>query len=92
MIVSDGTAAGAMIVARTEREIRLVDIALLPDYRGAGLGGVLLNRLQVEARTTGRPLRLSVHQSNRARRLYERLGFSPVGMTADYIRMEWRAP
>jgi GNAT superfamily N-acetyltransferase len=87
-----GHDAGALIIDRTTAEIRIVDMALLPVWRGAGLGRQLIEDLQLEAATTRKPLRLSVHVGNRARHLYERMGFKPQGVTGDYLRMEWLVP
>jgi ribosomal protein S18 acetylase RimI-like enzyme len=65
---------------------------IFPAHRGAGIGRHLLETLQFDAAHARRPLRLSVRKSNPARRLYERLGFSPIGFAGDYIRMEWTPP
>jgi len=73
------TAVGVLIVHRSSEEIRVVDVALLPTRRGAGLGTWLLHRLMDEAGGTKLPLRLQVLKANPALRLYLRLGFSPVG-------------
>lgn len=90
VVVRDGRAVGRMIVARAEGEWRLVDIALLPAERGAGIGRALVAGLQAEAARAGRVLRLQVDKANRARRLYERLGFVPIGESATHWHMEWR--
>jgi GNAT superfamily N-acetyltransferase len=56
-----------------------VSVCVLPGYRGAGLGTVLLEAALGEARRRSLgALSLSVEEGNPARRLYERLGFSPV--------------
>ncbi|MEM1270660.1 MAG: GNAT family N-acetyltransferase [Bacteroidota bacterium] len=55
-----------------------LSIALLPDYRGAGLGTALLTHLIEQARTAHPALSLSVSETNRAKQLYERLGFVPL--------------
>ncbi|MFL6207703.1 MAG: GNAT family N-acetyltransferase [Pyrinomonadaceae bacterium] len=81
--------AGRIWVARTEAEIRLVDLALLPAAQGGGVGTQLLRSLIDEATQTQRPLRLSVLKNNRrAMHLYERLGFAVVGDTDTYFQME----
>jgi ribosomal protein S18 acetylase RimI-like enzyme len=83
---------GACYVSRTEEEIRLVDVALMPAYRGGGRGTAVLRALQEEAQASGRPLRLSVDVSNAgARRLYERLGFEEVDRSPTHLEMAWRA-
>lgn len=71
-------------------EFRLVDLAIAPAFRGRGLGGQLLARFQREAREAGLPLRFMVERGNRARRLYERAGFTERSREELHILMEWR--
>ena len=88
VVLLDGTPAGRLLVARWEREIRIVDIALLPECRGNGAGGELLAGLIAEAREAGKVLSIHVERQNRAMRLYERLGFRPVAEEGVYLRLE----
>jgi len=83
---------GRMMVARNEAAISLVDIALLPEYRNAGIGTALIQDLLKGAAIVGKPVRLSVFASSAAIRLYERLGFSRVGPDAAYLEMMWNPP
>ena len=78
VIEADGDPAGRLYVARWADEIRIVDIALLPEFRGRGLGSGLLRNLIEESEAVGKPLSIHVEMNNPARRLYERLGFVPV--------------
>jgi ribosomal protein S18 acetylase RimI-like enzyme len=78
---------GRMIVSRNAEEIRLVDISLLPQYRNAGIGTFLIEALFMEA--GARAVRLQVDKANvRARRLYERMGFSLRSETQTHLQME----
>jgi ribosomal protein S18 acetylase RimI-like enzyme len=88
IICYDGQPVGRLIVASTDEEVRLADIAILPAYRNAGIGTTLLEDLLTTAAQTGRPVRLHVEAHNRARRLYERLGFTVVTTTGPYYLME----
>jgi ribosomal protein S18 acetylase RimI-like enzyme len=90
VIEVDGEPAGRLYVHRGPTEIRIVDIALTPAYRGRGLGTALLQRLIAEAAGGGRTLSIHVEMSNPARRLYERLGFRPAGEHGPYVLMERR--
>jgi len=90
IITFDDRPIGRTIVFRSDREILLVDIALLPDRRGAGIGAALVRKLLDEAARTDRPVSLHVTKNNPARRLYERLGFEITADTGVYLRMEWR--
>jgi GNAT superfamily N-acetyltransferase len=89
VIVVDGADAGRLYVDRSTDEIRVVDIAVLPEFRGRGVGGTLLGAVLDEARETGRTVVIHVELMNRARTLYDRLGFVPVEEVGVYLRMEW---
>lgn len=92
LVLVEGEPVGRLWVARGEGELRLVDVALLPRFRGSGLGTELVRALQAEATEAGLPLRLSVARDNPARRLYARLGFTPVagaGADGPYAALEW---
>jgi ribosomal protein S18 acetylase RimI-like enzyme/quercetin dioxygenase-like cupin family protein len=92
IVLVDGVEAGRIIVHRTREAVHLVDIALLPRYRGAGVGASLMQRIFGEAAATRKPVKLSVLKNNRAVRFYERLGFVKTGETELHAEMEWRAP
>ena len=89
VVLVDGEPAGRLLVARWREEIRIVDITLLPAFRGRGAGGDLLADLIDEATEMGKRLSIHVERDNRARSLYERLGFRPVGEHGVHLRMEW---
>jgi ribosomal protein S18 acetylase RimI-like enzyme len=86
----DGVPAGRSYVQRWPKEIRLVDIALLPDFRRRGIGTALLERLFVEGRERRLPVTIHVEIFNPARALYERLGFVARGEQGMYVLMEWK--
>jgi ribosomal protein S18 acetylase RimI-like enzyme len=82
--------AGRLIVVRRDEEIRLADVALLPEYRASGIGSKLIKDLMDEARSSNRPIRLQVEKPNAgARRLYERLGFNTTGENLTHFQMEY---
>lgn len=89
IIQRDQTPIGRLIVDRAADAILMMDIALLPEHRNAGLGTALIRKLMNEAREAGKPLRLHVEFFNPARRLYERLGFTKTSETGIYREMEW---
>lgn len=86
-----GVPIGRMMVDRTmETEIHGVDIALLPESRGAGVGSYLVKNLLEEARAAGVPFRIQVeHWNHRAIQLYDRLGFARTGESPTHVAMEW---
>ena len=83
---------GRLWVDRRERSIHVLDIALLPEFRGQGLGTACLHRLTAEASARQVPLTVKVEFFNPARRWYERLGFVPQGEHGMHVQMSWSAP
>jgi ribosomal protein S18 acetylase RimI-like enzyme len=90
IIEVDGRPAGRLYVDRTPLEIRIVDIALLAEFRGDGIGTALVRGLLAEGDAAGLPVTIHVEQGNRARRLYERLGFAKVADAGAYDLCERR--
>jgi ribosomal protein S18 acetylase RimI-like enzyme len=81
---------GRLYLTRLPDEIRLIDIAILPEWRNAGLGTALLELLMSEARGINKVLRIHVEKFNPALRLYERLGFRMIADRGVYWFMEWK--
>ena len=81
---------GLIVVDRGENELRLVDIALLPEFRGRGIGTFFLKELVSESALAQKPLRLHVLTGSRPRRLYARLGFVKIEENGPYEHLEWR--
>ncbi|HEX9375501.1 MAG TPA: GNAT family N-acetyltransferase [Actinomycetota bacterium] len=94
VVLVGGDPAGRLYVDRGPAEIRVVDIAILPEFRGAGVGGMLLGELLNEAERTGRKVSIHVERFNRAIGLYRRMGFTPVADAGGdaYVLMEWVRP
>ena len=91
VILVDNRPAGRIWIGRDDEQIRLLDIALLPEFQNRGVGTVLLRRLIDEARGAGKPLRHMVFVlNNDAHRFYERLGFEIIEDLGAYKHMEWR--
>ncbi|HMJ95123.1 MAG TPA: GNAT family N-acetyltransferase [Thermoleophilaceae bacterium] len=91
VIQVDGVRAGRLFVDREELDVHIVDISLLPAFRGQGIGSALLGDLIGEAESSGRVLSIHVDAANRARSLYDRLGFELVADEGIYLKMS-RAP
>jgi ribosomal protein S18 acetylase RimI-like enzyme len=89
IICCDGQPAGRILVQRAPDSIRLIDIALLNQYRGQGIGSALLRGLLDESAQQAVPLRLQVHRGNTgAHRLYTRLGFVQTAEDDIYCQLE----
>lgn len=71
-------------------ELHLVDISLIPEYQGRGIGSQLIQDLCRQAQHLHKPVRLQVLQFNRAQVLYHRLGFVITASADMRFHMEWR--
>jgi GNAT superfamily N-acetyltransferase len=84
-----GTPIGRLYVDRWVDQIRIMDIALLPDQRGRGVGTQLLETILSEGRQAGLPVTIHVERFNPALRWYERLGFRVVEDKGVYYFLKW---
>ena len=91
VVLIGGEPAGRLYVHRGESEIRIVDIALLPEHRGGGVGTALLRDLLDEADADDKRVTIHVERLNPALRLYERLGFAVAEDKGVYLLLE-RSP
>jgi ribosomal protein S18 acetylase RimI-like enzyme len=87
-----GLPIGRLYVFRGPRDHRIVDISLLEDWRGRGIGSALLQEMLDEAGAAGKTVSIHVEVFNPAQRLYQRLGFRAVEQSGPYWRMEWTRP
>jgi len=91
IIEFEGNRIGRLYVHRTLKAWCLIDISLLREYRGAGIGTELTSEFLQQAAAAGKSVTLHVEHMNPARRLYERLGFRMIEDKGIYWMMEWRA-
>ena len=92
IVEQDGRPIGRLWIDEWRDQIRLVDISLMPECRGSGIGTSLLQGLFARAGAARKPLTIHVEAYNPALRLYERLGFERVGTNGIYFLMRWTPP
>jgi len=91
VVVVDGRDAGRLYLWEGETELRVVDVALLPEARRRGVGTRLLGGVQARARAAGKAVTIHVERTNPALALYERLGFRLVEDKGVYLFLSWSA-
>ena len=84
-----GAPMGRLYLEARASQLRIVDIALLPQWRGQGLGTAILEALMAAAQAGGRGVGIMVEKFNPALRLYRRLAFTAVADHEVYLEMEW---
>jgi len=92
VILIDDEPAGRMWIGQDDEQIRLLDIALLPEFQNRGAGTYLLRKLIDAAAKANKILRHMVFVLNDdAHRFYERLGFVIIEDLGAYKHMEWQS-
>lgn len=91
VIVAEGVQVGAFSSIRSKNDVTLLELLVLPSHQNQGVGTRVVQQLQQEARDKQVPLLLQVLHLNRARHLYERLGFRVFETTETHYRMRWEA-
>jgi ribosomal protein S18 acetylase RimI-like enzyme len=90
VIFRDDLPLGRFYVLREKREIRILDITVLPEYRNGGIGTALLRDLLDEAAQSEKRVLIYVETFNPSLRLFERLGFKSIAEEGINFLMEWR--
>lgn len=89
IVMRKGAAVGRLYVAKSMAARVLVDISLMPEISGQGIGGVLIDHILREAQAARRAMTLHVRPHNPARRLYARKGFAETGLEGADMTMRW---
>jgi ribosomal protein S18 acetylase RimI-like enzyme len=92
VIEVDGRSVGLWKLWRQGEVWWILQVQLMPEQQGRGIGAALIRELIKEARAAGIALKLKVLKSNPAQRLYERLGFEIVGEDEHGWEMQAREP
>jgi ribosomal protein S18 acetylase RimI-like enzyme len=91
VLEDNGVPMGRLYLQRRTSTLLILDIALLPQWRGRGLGTALMEWVCAQAHAAGKTVTVAVEKNNRAQMLYRRLGFREVADYGVHWDMEWRA-
>lgn len=83
------TEIGRLYLNRDEKEILIIDVSILPDYRSQGIGSTIVQAVLTEAKMTNRTVRIHVEKNNPAINFYHRLGFVQIGEKPLHFEMQW---
>ena len=87
LLLKQGRPIGRLYWQAGSGQGRLIDIAILPRWRGQGLGTSLLDLLVRHADAHGLCVELQVVPGNPAQRWYRRHGFEPHGDDGFHVQM-----
>jgi ribosomal protein S18 acetylase RimI-like enzyme len=88
VIIYNKQSAGRFYTWENDNEIRLMDITLLPLFRGKGIGTSLLQELIKKSNKVQKKISLHVDPVNPALQLYRRLGFIYIKNNGRHYYME----
>jgi len=88
MVMCEGIVIGRLYHNWSEDTLRIIDIALLPEWRGRRIGTRLMHALVSVATQRGMAVSLYVEMNNPVCALYERLGFRAIGDEGVYQLMQ----
>ena len=89
VILYDGEPAGRIYVDRGDREIAILDIAVIHEYRGKGICTELVMSIQNEANETNGSVSIYIEPFNPSQKLFGELGFKVVPDEGVDLRFEW---
>lgn len=92
VVLDQEQAAGRLYVSRSAERVHVVDIALLPAFRGRGIGSALMLQLMDEAEREGKSVTIHVEINNPALAWYQRLGFKELSVAGFHRLMQWQPP
>jgi ribosomal protein S18 acetylase RimI-like enzyme len=90
LILVDGEPAGRLYSDLSGDTDHLLDLCLLPEYRGRGIGVLVLQGILAAASATGRRVTIYVENFNRSLAFFERHGFTRTSENGVHYLLEWR--
>lgn len=90
VIEREGLPIGRLYLHQQGDDLRIVDIAILPEQQRSGIGTEILKTIMSEAAANGSSVSIHVEMFNPALQLYDRLGFRHVADQGVYYLMKWK--
>jgi ribosomal protein S18 acetylase RimI-like enzyme len=90
VLEDNGVPIGRLYLERRDTTLHILDIALLPEWRGRGIGTALMEWICAQAGAAGKSVTIAVEKFNPAQKLYRRLGFCEIADQGPHWEMEWR--
>lgn len=92
IILRGAEPVGRLWVDQQAEQIHLLDLTVLPPFRGAGIGTAVLSDLLAEAAGSGKAVTIYVESYNPSLRFFDRLGFGQAGQNGVHLLMRWQPP
>jgi ribosomal protein S18 acetylase RimI-like enzyme len=86
-----GEPTGRLYVDRSARQIAILDVTVLPEFRRRGIGSAICGALIEEARASGRAVQVYVESFNPSQQFFLSRGFTVENDDGFNVRLVWRA-
>lgn len=83
-----GEPIGRLYLRDEPGAVHIIEISLMPENRGSGIGEAILQDIAEQAQGEAKKVSIHVEKNNRARSLYQRLGFEVTEDRGVYDLME----
>lgn len=92
IVLVENNQAGVITILDWQDQLHITFIALLPQYRGRGLGTKLIEYAKNRAAKESKPLTLQVLKDNSVKLFYEKQGFQVYDRNGDKkLLMRWKS-
>jgi ribosomal protein S18 acetylase RimI-like enzyme len=90
IVEAGGEAVGGLMLSFAPRIVNIVELQILPEHQGRGIGNRVLRAVIDRASKQKSAVTLSVVRANvRAKRLYDRIGFRVERLDGPFVRMRY---
>jgi len=90
IITVEGVDIGFVQTTEEPLNINIIEIHIIPEYQGYGIGSSIINHILEEASKKRKTVRIGCFIDNsRAKKLYQKLGFKVVNITNTHYEMEY---
>lgn len=92
IILNHGEPVGRFMFNESENDLHIVDIAVMPQTQNQGIGSAVIQKYIEYGKQTHKKVWLQVFKTNKAKHLYERMGFQITSENDLQYTMEWSEP
>lgn len=91
VILLDTQPVGRLYLGRLEEQLRIIDLAVLPQFQRQGIAREIMAELMTESRRRHKPIRIYVESFNPALAWFLKLGFQKIDGDDVYYFLEWQS-
>ena len=87
IVLLNGIQVGMLQTVTRKHDLYLANLLIAPAFQGSGAGSVVLQKVLALSKQLRLPIKLKVLRKNKARRFYERFGFTVIEKTKTHYIM-----